>query len=355
MVEALQQVQLIVNPRTTLSILSNILIHADEDTCSLTTTDLEISMRTSVESKVSKPGASTIPARRIFSIFRELPSHTIEIDVNDKDIASIQCGSSFFKLVGISEDDFPPLPVFDECQTYILDQGVFKEMLQKTCYAASTDETRYILNSVLLSFKDDKLIMVATDGRRLALVEQEVEFPKEAEIDLILPSKTVNELIRALGDEGVLTIKVTAKQIAFEFNNLLIISKLIDGTYPNFRQVIPAQSEHRIAIEREELLTTVRRVALVTSDQSNSVKLTFVKNRLEITSITPDVGEARETLPVKYTGKEISISFNPDFLISPLKSLESDEVFMEVTDDLSPGVLKSNVPFIYVIMPMKPT
>lgn len=351
--DGLQKVQSIVSPRTTLPILSNVLLSAEKSKLSMTTTDLEVSVRTELVASIDKAGASTLPARRIFSIFRELPGHDIDIDIDDKDVASIRCGSSYYKLMGISEDDFPPLPKFSGERSYTLEQHVFKEMLQKTAYAASNDETRYVLNGVLLSFSGEKLMIVATDGRRLALVEQELEFSKEAEASMILPSKTVNELVRTLGDEGPLTIKATENQIAFEFDGLLIVSKLIEGTYPNFKQVIPAQCEERIAVEREGMFNAVRRVSLVTSDQTNSVKLTFGKNCLEITTITPEVGEARETLPIKYTGKEVSIAFNPEFILHPLKNLESDEVFIELTDDLSPAVFKSNVPFLYVLMPMR--
>lgn len=352
--EGLQKVQSIVNPRTTLPILSNVLLKADKGQLTLTTTDLEISVRTRIEAKVDKAGGSTLPARRLFSIFRELPDHEIELNVDEKDNASIRCGASFFKLVGMSEDDFPPLPKFDGDRSYSLEQGAFKEMLRKTAYAASTDETRYVLNGVYLSFKDDKLLVVATDGRRLALVEHELEFPKEAEADIILPSKTVHELLRSLNDEGSLKIKTTGTQVAFDFeNHLIIISKLIEGSYPNYKQVIPAQSEKRIAVEREALLAAVKRAALVTTEQSNSVKLIFGKNQLQIITSAPDIGEAKETLAIKYSGKEISIAFNPEFIMDPLKTLDSDEIFVELSDELSPGVFKSNVPFIYVIMPMR--
>ncbi len=353
--EGLQKVQAIVNPRTTLPILSNVLLKVDQGRLWLSTTDLEVSVRTGMDATVVKSGGTTLPARRLLSIFRELPSHEIEIEVDDKDVASIRCGNSFFKLVGMSEEDYPSMPRFEGGKSSTLDKAVVRTMLQKTAYAASNDESRYVLNGVLLSFKGEKLVVVATDGRRLALVEQEIEFPQESEGDMILPSKTVNELIKTLAGEGSLTIKATDTQIAFEFDDMLIVSKLIDGTYPNFRQVIPGQSDERIAIEREGLLTAVRRVALMTVDQSNSVKLAFRKNQLEITAITPDVGEAREVLPIKYAGKDISIAFNPEFLMAPLRSLSGDEVFAEVSDELSPGVFKSNEPFLYVLMPMRLT
>lgn len=353
MINGLQKVQSIVNPRTTLPILSNILFQVEKDRLWLYATDLEVSVRASVEAEVIKEGGVTLHARRAFSIFKEMAGPEIEIETDDKEIAKIRSGSSNFKMVGISEDDFPPLPKFEEGNSYSLEQGLFKAMLQKTCYAASTDETRQVLNGVLMSFRDDKLTAVATDGRRLALVEQEVEFPNEANMDLIVPSKTINELVRTLGEEGALKIVATEKQIAFDFGDMLVVSRLIEGTYPNFKQVIPASSEQRVPVEREALLAAVRRAALMTTDQSRSVRLNFGKNRLEIVTETQDIGEARETVPIKYTANDISVAFNPEFLMDPLRTLESDEIFMEITDELSPGVIKADVPFLYVLMPMR--
>lgn len=351
--DALQKVQSVISPRTTLPVLSNILFRAEKDKLWLSATDLELSVRTGLAAEISRPGATTLPARRVVGIFRELASPEIEMEIDDKDIARIQCGSSFFKLVGISEEDFPPLPRFEGGRSYTLDQGTLKQMLQKTSYAASSDETRAILNGVLLSFKGEKLTVVATDGRRLALVEQELEFPKEAEGDCVVPAKAVDELLRTLADEGTVRIQATQNQIAFEFDDVVIVSKLIDGTYPNYRQVVPTESEERVAIERETLLTAVKRVALLTTEQSNSVKLTFSKNKLEVTAESPEVGEARETVATKYTGKGLAVAFNPEYLMAPLRVLQSDEVVLEVTDELSPGVLTANVPFLYVLMPMR--
>lgn len=351
--EALQKVQSIVGQRTTLPILSNVLIQAEGNTLSLMTTDLEVSVKTSIEADISESGATTLPARRLFSIFREMPNPQIEIEVDANNVASISSGAAFFKLVGLPEEDFPPLPSFASTAVYTLDQSVFKEMLQKTSYAASTDESRYILNGSLLSFSEGRLTIVSTDGRRLALIEQEVEFPAGAESNFVIPTKTVSELIKTLGEENELKISATETQISFEFSNILIISKLIEGTYPNFRQVIPAHSEQRVAIDRDVLLTALKRVSLLSDAQTSSVKLSFGENQLELVTNTPEVGEARETLPIKYEGPEITIAFNPVFVMDPLKHLESDEVYFELTDELSPGVIKSNVPFLYVIMPIR--
>ena len=351
--DGLQVVQNVVGMRSTLPVLSNVLIDAEEDNLRFTTTDLEVSVAGSVEGDVLEDGRTTLPVRRLSSIIRELPEGTIEIEVDDDDAAVVTAGSSYFKIIGIPADEFPAVPVSGEGNLYRLDQGVFREMLRKTSYASSTDETRYVLNGVLLSFKDGKLTLVATDGRRLALVENEVEIPAESDKDFILPSKAVNELMHVLGDEGELRITVKDKQIVFAFDGIVVSSKLIDGTYPNFRQVIPANCEERIVIEREVMLMALRRVALIASDKTGATKFAFRNNQLEISASSPDVGEARETLPIKYSGREIVVAYNPAYVMDPLKNLSNDEIAFELIDEMSPGVIKCDIPFLYVLMPMR--
>lgn len=353
MLAALQKVQNVVSVRSTLPILANVLLTGGKDALSLSTTDLEVSVRCKTEADIQKPGATTLPVRRFAGIVRELSDKDIHVEVDDSDVATITCGSSFFKIIGLSEEEFPPLPKAGGKYSYRLDQGAFREMLRKTSYAASSDETRYVLNGVLLSFKGSKLTMVATDGRRLALVEYEVEFPKEAETDVILPTKAVSELVQTLQDDGDLKIDVGESQITFEFGDVFICSKLIDGTYPNFRQVIPSECEERVTVERESLLTALKRVSLLTTDKANATKLAFGKNKLTVSTNTPDVGEARESVPIKYTGKELTVAFNPEYIMAALRNLDNDEIFVELTDELSPGVIKCDIPFLYVLMPMR--
>jgi DNA polymerase-3 subunit beta len=215
-----------------------------------------------------------------------------------------------------------------------------------------------VLNGLLFSLKDHKLTMVATDGRRLALVDEEVDVPAGSEGDFIVPSKAINEMGRLLSDKGTVQIKFTENQASFTLAQetgpgTLVITKLIEGNYPNYRQVIPAESKERIPLVREELLAGLRRAEIMTSDKSNSVKLSFTKNNLSITANTPEVGEARESIAVNYKGRDLAIAFNPAYLMDPLKALDADEVFFELSDELSPGVLKINGPFLYVIMPMR--
>ena len=353
LVNGLQMGYGIISPRSTVPILSNVLLRADGKKLWLTTTDMEVSVRCAIEAEVSKVGSTTIPARRLLSVVKELSVEEVEIEVDDKNAASIRAGSSFFKIMGLSDDDFPRLPDFKGKFNYTLEQGQFKAMLNNVAYSASSDETRYVLNGVYLKFAGEKMTVVATDGRRLALAEQEVEFPKEAEGEMIIPSKAVNELLHSMKDEGQLKICATGNQTMFEFGDTLIVSKLIEGSYPNFKQVIPAQSSERVPIEREALLSAVRRVSLLTSEKSNSVKLTFTKNKLKVSVTTPEVGEAHETMAVKYSGKEMSVAFNPEYLMDPLRHLANDEIYLELSDEMSPGVIKCDQPFLYVLMPMR--
>src|SRR5256714_9355283 len=283
LLEGLQQVQNVVSTRTTLPILSNVLMQAKGSEVLLTTTDLDVGVRGAFEASVEKEGATTLPARRLFTIIRELPSSEVSIEVDGKNAASIRSGQSFFKILGLPEEEFPPLPKFENAKNVTISQKALRDGLRKTSYAISTDETRYVLNGLLFSFKDNKLTLVATDGRRLAMVDIELEFPKSHEADIIVPTKAVTELGRLLTDDGEVKVSVGSGQIAFELNNTLLVSKLIEGNYPNYKQVIPTETKERVTLERETFLNSLRRVSLLASDKSNSIKLNFSKNNIDIT------------------------------------------------------------------------
>ena len=357
-ISGLQAVQNVVSNRTTLPILSNVLLRADGDRLEFTATDLDVTVACGVEAKVKKPGASTVPVKKLFGIVRELPNSEIDLEVDDKNLCSVRAGASFYKINGLSADEFPPMPKFKEDKKVSIAQETMKAMMKKTSFAISTDESRYVLNGVFISLKDHKMTMVATDGRRLALVDEEVEVSEKSQGDFIVPAKAVLELNRLLQDKGEVEIHFAENQASFSLkdekgSSVLIVTKLIEGNYPNYRQVIPAEVKERVSLIREEFLHALKRAEIMTSEKSNSVKLTFAKNNLAITANSPEVGEARESLAINYKGKEIAIAFNPKYLIDPLNALANDEVFIELIDELSPGVLKINGPFLYVVMPMR--
>src|SRR5580698_1306684 len=357
-IAGLQAVQNVVTSRTTLPILSNVLVRASEGKVEFTATDLDVTVACSVEAKVSKPGATTVPVKKLFGIVRELNGGEIEIETDEKNVTSVRSGSSFFKIHGLNADEFPPLPKFKDDKKVGLQQETVRAMLKKTSFAVSTDESRYVLNGIYISLKEGKMTLVATDGRRLALVDEEVDISEKSSGEFIVPAKAVSELNPLLPDKGEVELKFGENQASFALKNekgfsVLLITKLIEGNYPNYRQVIPGEAKERIPINREELLQTLRRAEIMTSEKANSVKLTFGRNQLAITANSPEVGEARETLAVNYKGKEMAIAFNPRYLIDPLAALAEDEVFIELIDELSPGVLKINGPFLYVVMPMR--
>jgi DNA polymerase-3 subunit beta len=353
--DGLQKVQHVVSSRTTLPILSNVLLVAKDGRLQFTTTDLDVGITGSVEAQIEKEGSTTLPAKRLVSIVRELPASEVEVSVDAKNHASIRSGPSFFKIIGLGVAEFPALPDFSGAKEFKIPQITLRDGLKKTSYAISTDETRYVLNGIFTSFRDGKLTLVATDGRRLAMVDADLEFPASHESDVIVPTKAVQELQRLLGEAGDVIVKLSDSQISFAIGDTLLCSKLIEGNYPNYRQVIPGDSNERVVIPREALLETARRVSLLSSDKSNSVKLIFSENRIEVTANSPDVGEAQESLDVIYQGPPMQIAFNPEFLMAPLRALDSDDVYLDLIDEMSPGVLRIEGTFLYVLMPMRVT
>jgi len=360
MINGLQAVQNVVSARTTLPILSNVLLRASEQHLEFTATDLDVTISCAVEAKIKTPGAATVPVKKLFGIVRELAALELDLEVDDKNICAIHAGSSFYKIHGLSADEFPPMPQFKEDKKVVVPQETFKGMMRKTSFAISNDESRYVLNGVFISLKDHKMTMVATDGRSLALVDEEVDIAEKNQGEFIIPTKTVLELNRLLQEKGTVEVRYAENQASFTLKDektspILVITKLVEGNYPNYRQVIPAETKERVTLVREEFLHALRRAEIMTTEKSNSVKLSFTNNKLEITVNSPDVGEAKETMALNYKGREITIAFNPKYVIDPLNALTNDEVFLELIDDLSPGVLKINGPFLYVVMPMRLT
>jgi DNA polymerase-3 subunit beta len=360
----LQQVLNVVATRSTMPILSNVLIEAVDGHISLTTTNLDLGIRCRIKAEVAENGAITLPVRKLATIVRELPIHEVFVETSENNQAKITSGGSHFKIMGISAEEFPPLPTFENRKVFELSQGAVVNMLKSVSYAQSTDENRYILNGVYFNFADEKLTLVATDGRRLGLTSLETEISEENTGSLILPAKTVAELERLMGKGETVKIAFNDRQAAFEISidetgdsglidHLYLVSKIVEGNYPNYRQVIPKETEHRVKIERELMLECVHRAALVTSDKSNSVKLKVTKNLLEISGSSTEYGESHESMAIAYDGPEVQVAFNPQFLMEPLKALNKDEVYFEFKDELSPGLFKTLDNFLCVIMPLR--
>jgi DNA polymerase-3 subunit beta len=359
----LQQVLNVVGSKATMPILSNVLIEAEKENIALTTTNLDLGTRCKIKAEVKEPGSVTLPVKRLATIIRELPNIDVILEVSANHQVKLVSGGSQFRIMGIGKEEFPPLPDFGEDKWFSLEQSELANMLKSVAYAQSADETRYILNGVYLNFRDGKLSLVATDGRRLALISKEIEFPAVNAGSIILPAKTVAELLRLLDKGTKLKISFNERRASFQIatdkdtsglvENIYLFSKVVEGNYPNYQQVIPKETHQRIKLERELFLQCVHRAALVCSEKANSVKIKLSSNLLEITAASPDFGEAHEAMAIAYSGPDLQVAFNPQFMLDPLRALTKDEVFLELKDEVSPGVFKTLESFICVIMPVR--
>ena len=351
--EGLKSVQNIVAGKGSLQILQNAMLKAEGGELTLTTTDLDISVQSSVGCDVQESGVTTLPVKVLSSVISRVVEGPVFVEVDSDDKAVISAGSSVFKVVGMPSSDFPAVQVGEGNFSYTIPQATFRDMLRKTSYAITQDETRKTLRGLLMSFQDGKLTMVATDGRRLAMVEQEMEFPAEASQDVILPAKTVGELPRVLSGEGDVKITVEKSQIVFDLGKTMVASKLLDQVYPNYRQVIPSGMPSSIGIDRQMLLDALDRASIMANDQTNAIKLTFDDNKLLVSATAADLGDARDEVPIKYAGEKIEIMFNPAYVMDPLKAIDEDEVRFELNNGHSPAILRCSVPFLYVLMPLR--
>lgn len=359
----LSQVLNVVGSKATMPILSNVLIEAEKDSITLTTTNLDLGIRVRVKADIKEPGSVTLPVKRLSTIVRELPNLDVSLDAGANQQVKLTSGGSTFRIMGIGKEEFPPLPEFGEERTFNLEQAELTSMLKSVAYAQSSDETRYILNGVYFNFAEGKLSLVATDGRRLALVSKELEVPEGTAGSIILPAKTVAELMRMLDKGEKLKISFNDRRASFQISadkadsgligSIYLYSKVVEGNYPNYQQVIPKETHQRIKLERELFLQCVHRAALVCSEKSNSVKIKITSNLLEITAQSSDFGEAHESMAIAYSGPDLQVAFNPVFVMDPLKALTKDEVFFELKDEVSPGVFKTLESFICVIMPVR--
>ena len=352
-IEGLKKVQNIVAGKGSLQIIQNAMLEASDGKLSLVTTDIDISIKSTVACEVVEAGATTLPVKLLFSTISSCAEGVVELETDFQERARISAGSAAFKLSGMNVADFPALPSTEDAFAYTLPQATLREMLRKTSYAVSQDETRKTLKGVLMSFKEGKLTMVATDGRRLALVEHEIEFPAAAERDIILPSKVVSELQRSLSGDGEVRITIEKTQVAFNLGETQIYSKLLDEIYPNYRQVIPQNCSKKIEVDRKLLLDAIDRASVMMMEESSSTRLTFDSNQLLVSAVAADIGEAKDIVPIKYNGEKIEIVFNPSYVKDPLKAIDEDEVTIELNNGSSPAVIRCSVPFLYVMMPLR--
>ncbi len=350
LLKGIQTVQNTISSKISLPILNNILIETQGKNLRFIGTDLDVGISCLAPVNILSEGAITLPAKKIGDIIRELPNGEVTVIVKKNNMVDIESGSCRFKLMGLPKDEFPKLPEFKDKESIKIPREDLKEMLNLTSFAVSHEETRYILNGILLEVKNGVLRLVATDGRRLALAEKKIDAKKE--ISVILPIKAVQELVRNIVDEGPLSLVVSGTQALFEMDDFLMVSRLIEGEFPNYNQVIPEATENKIKVGRGEFLAAIKRANLLSTQDSQAVKFEIFKNRVVVSKVTPDLGESREDVGVEYSGKEFFVGFNPHYLIDVLKNLNQETIELEVTEADKPGVVRAPG-YLYLVLPMR--
>ncbi|HRZ13988.1 MAG TPA: DNA polymerase III subunit beta [Candidatus Omnitrophota bacterium] len=352
LLRGIDTIQNVISTKSTLPILSNFLLEAHKDSLRLTATDLNIGISCVIPVNILETGAITLPARRFSNIIRELSETTVEINTKKNNIVIIETKLCQFKIIGLPAEEFPKLPEFKDKEVIQIEQSILKQMLNQTAFAVSLDETRYILNGILFAFSQNSCTLVATDGKRLAISTKKLKQSFNKEIRIIVPLKTIQELMRNLKDEGDLSLVIGPNQVLFDFKDSIIISRLIEGEFPDYKQVVPQAAEHKIRVNREQFLLAVRRAALLATPDYQAVKFEIFKDKVVISKSTPDVGESREEISGEYSGKELVIGFNPGYLIDVLKNLPLDKVEIEITGSEKPAVLRSEG-YVYIVLPMR--
>ena len=311
--------------RTTLPVLSNILVEATEEGLRLAGTDLDIAVSTVVSADVEEPGAVTLPAKKLVEIVRELPSSAINIESAGEQRVTLECGRSRFKLLGIPRDDFPSFPQVSFDDAWTMTSGDLQNLINHVAFASSTEESRPILNGVLWEMREDHMRMVATNGHRLAKMDVPVS-GGSASADLIIPPKALEQIRKLFGPADEIDVARSDNHLGFRSGSTLIFTRLIEGPYPNYDQVIPRDNDKAATIDKQTLAAAIRRVGVVASDQTHRVRLSFSAGTLKFSVSTPDLGEAQDEIQVSYEGEPLEIGFNATYLLELLKFMPTDEV-----------------------------
>jgi DNA polymerase-3 subunit beta len=352
---ALQVLQGVASGRNTLPILSNVLIHAEGDTIECIATDLEIGIRMKVEGTITEGGGITVSAKKLGDIVKELPSDKpVNLATTANDRVEITCGDGVYKIIGMSDEEFPQLPSV-EGNAVGIGGETLRNVLQKTEFAASTEEVRYFLNGLYFNFLEDRTEVVATDGKRLALAHCEpLNTPGEAN-GFIVPLKAVREIERTFAESGEVNISIFENQILFTDGDATLTTRLVDGEYPNYQKIIPESSEGRTVVSKEQILRATRRVAVLSNPKNYSICLEIDTEQIRVSAKTPELGEAYETLPVESSTGNVRIGFDARLLTDALAHIETESLSIEFSGELNPVLIKpvGTEDYISLIMPMR--
>jgi len=352
----LQTLARVASTRSAIQALSGVKIAAEDGAIELQATDTDLSIRMPMNGTVDKPGAVVLPARLLLEVVRQLGAGevTLELRVEEQDV-EVQSGTAQYHLRTLRLEDFPELPESGGDTQIAMPAEAFVETIARVSRSASRDETRPILTGVLVSASGKELRMVATDSYRLSVKETALENELKESFEANVPARALEELARLLEPETeTITISVKSNQIVFEIGTVALSSRLIDGQFPNYQQLLPDAFEHELTISTEEFLTVARRIALM-AQKNAPLRLGFTDGELTLSAQTPDVGEAKDTLPVPFAGEPLEIGFNPEFLVAGLESTTSDDVILKLINPLRPGLIVAadGSGFLYLIMPIR--
>jgi DNA polymerase-3 subunit beta len=361
LLDGLQMVQGIVEKRSSMPILSNVLVETVDSGIQMVATDLQVGIRLKVPAQVKDPGGISLLARKLYEIVRELPDEDVYLKLNENNRLFISCKGTQYNIMGLPASDFPPLPEVDLKQVFNLEGPVLKDMIQRTIISVALDEGRYNLSGIFFEYfqKDEKnwLRMVSTDGHRLTLQDKEIEplaeevFPK----GVLLPRKAVTELIKMLETSGQVRIGFKDNNGVFTKDDTMMVMRLLEKKFPDYQLVLPKKKDKSVLVSKNNLLDTMKRMAVLSTDRYRGVKLLLSKGNLEIQSVNPDLGDAKEAIPLEYKGGKLEVGFNGRFFIDALQIMESETITLELSDSVSPAVLsgEKDPGFLALIMPMK--
>ncbi len=359
-----QRVQGVVEKRNTMPILSNILFEAKGDQVVLFATDLEIGIRGTYKAEVSQPGGVTVSARKLYEIIRELPEGTVTITSEDNHAVRIEAGKSEFKVLGLPPQEFPAMPAVESETLMPVDRKVLSDLIRKTAFAAGDNNARYILNGLLVTLfakeKKQAIRFVGTDGHRLAVIERPMNDGKgkglSGEQTAIVPKKAAMEIKKLLDEnEEAPEIGVSKNQMIFRRGNILLLARLMEGSYPNYQQVIPKENEKRAVVKKSELEGALRRVSILSREKTSAIKLALESGAITLSSSNPDMGEAKETIDAKFGQEGLTTGFNARYFLDILAAMDSEEVVLEFKDALSPCLIRQpgDPDYLCVVMPMR--
>jgi DNA polymerase-3 subunit beta len=353
----LQTASRVASTRSAVQALSGVMISAQDGGCELLATDMEVGLRMPLAAEVSRPGAAVLPARLLLDVARSLSAErlTMELRAAEQDVELI-CGATTFHLRTLRAEDFPTLPSPTADSRVELPAPAFVETISRVARSASRDETRPVLTGILISAAGQELRMVATDSYRLSVKETTLEAPLEGTLEANVPARALQELARIEQQTGAETVAVSVgqNQAIFELGDVVLSSRLIDGQFPNYRQLLPESVEHELRLSSAEVTDVVRRISLL-AQKNAPLRMSFSDGSLSVSAQTPDVGEASEAIPVPYKGELFEIGFNPEFLRDGLESIDTDELVLKLISPLRPGLIESpdSGDFVYLIMPIR--